>query len=75
MRRPSKTKKQRDFDKKQRALLQLRRKAVHWSISSHIDDDGSKDGDALIFALTDLQTAADKYTATPSTREQRKLLK
>ncbi len=75
MRRPAMTKKQREHAKQQRALLQLRRTAVRWSTASNTDDDGSKDGNGLIEALTDMQAAADKYTESLNTREKRKLLK
>jgi hypothetical protein len=69
------TKKQREHAKQQRALLTLRRSAVKWSSASNTDDDGSKDGESLIEALTDMQIAADKYTESLSPRERRKLLK
>ena len=75
MRRPAMTRKQRAHAKQQRALLNLRRTAVRWSIMSNTDSDGSDDGDALINSLTDMQAAADKYRESLSSREQRKLLK
>lgn len=74
-RRPARTRAQKIHDKQQRALLQLRRAAVNWSIAADTDTDGSDDGDWQINALTDMQIAADKYRETLSTREQKKLLK
>ncbi len=75
MRRPALTKAQRQHAKQQRALLNLRRAAVRWSIASSADYDGSDDGDPLVNALTDMEIAANKYTETLSHRQQRKLLK
>jgi len=75
MRRPALTKAQRAHAKQQRAIRTLLRSAVKWSIASDTDSDGSDDGDGLINALTDMQTAADRFTGTLSKREQRKLLK
>lgn len=72
MKRPAKTKKQRTFDRSQRALLRLRKAAVRWS-RGHKDSDGDDDGEMLVFLLTDLQAAADKYTESLSPREVRKL--
>lgn len=74
-RRPAMTKKQKAHAKEQRALLQLRKTAVRWSVASNTDSDGSDDGDPLINSLTDMQAAADKYTETLSPRERRKLLR
>lgn len=69
------TKAQRSHAKQQRALLTLRKNAVRWSTAVDAESDGSDDGDKLINALTDMQTAANKYTETLSPRERRKLLK
>ena len=73
MRRPAMTKAQRAHAEQQRALLTLRRAAVRWSALS--DSDGSDDGDELITLLTDMQTAADRYSETLTSRERKKLLK
>lgn len=75
MRRPSKTKQQRTYDRSQRALLRLRKCSVRWSEGVKTDTDGSDDGDYLINALTDLQAAADAYTTSLSPKERRRLLK
>lgn len=69
------TKAQRLHAKQGRALLQLRRTAVRWSVVSDAEHVGDDDGDALINALGDMQIAADKYTDTLSPRERRKLIK
>lgn len=75
MRRPSKTKSQRDYERVMRALRRLQRAAVRWSEQVTTDTDGSDDGDPLINALTDLQAAADAYTTSLSPKERRKLLR
>lgn len=70
MKRPAKTKRQRTFDRSQRALLRLRKAAVRWSIALSRVPFGAA---LMIFLLTDLQAASDKYTASLSPREIRKL--
>lgn len=67
MRRPSKTKAQRDYDRQQRALLRLRRAAVRFSEK---EPDDHPD-----LWLADLEAACDAYTTSLSPRERRKLLK
>lgn len=72
MRRPAKTKKQRDYDHVQSVLLRLRRAAVRWS---HRKDSDGTDDDSIVFLLTDLQAACDAYTAALPAGELKRLLK
>lgn len=70
MRRPGKTKAQREYDRTQRALLRLRRAAVRWSeggVDIHPED--------LSMLRADVEAACDAYTTSLSPRERRKLLK
>lgn len=69
MRRPSKTKAQREYDRTQRALLRLRRAAVRYSEN---DIERTPDAEEL---FADLEAACDAYTTSLSKRELRKLLK
>jgi hypothetical protein len=65
VRRPGKTREQRQYDREQRALLRLRRAAVRWSEST----------DDISGSLADLQAAADAYTTSLKPSELRRLLK
>ncbi len=65
MRRPGKTREQREYDRVARALLRLRRAAVRWSECEAGEDE----------ALTDLQAASDAYTTALAPKERRRLLK
>jgi hypothetical protein len=56
---------QRQYAREQRALLRLRRAAVHWSECTDHEDE----------QLADLQAAADAYTTALSNRDRRRLLK
>lgn len=67
MRRPSKTKAQREYDRTQRALLRLRRAAVRFS--------ENVEGSLQIELRTDLEAACDAYTTSLPTRERKRLLK
>jgi hypothetical protein len=65
VRRPKRTREQREYDRVQRAILRLRRAAVRWSECESGEDE----------ALADLQAAADAYTTALSPRDRRRLLK
>ena len=73
MRRPAMTRAQRQHAREQRALLQLRRTAVRYSVTSEAgaDDDGAD----LAFAFADLTAACDAYANILSARERRKLVR
>lgn len=68
MRRPSKTKAQREYDRTQRALLRLRRAAARYS-----ENDGTLGSHSEL--LADLEAACDAYTTSLSSRDLRRLLK
>lgn len=65
MKRPAKTRQQRQYDREQRALLRLRRAAVRWSECDDNEDE----------RLTDLQAASDAYTTSLLKTDLRRLLK
>lgn len=71
MKRPTKTRAQRQYDREQRALLRLRRAAVRHSMTT----DGELPEEATIVTRTDLDAACDAYTNTLTTREKRRLSK
>jgi hypothetical protein len=76
MRKPSKSKAQRAYDKEKRLLLRLRKASVMYTIA--MDDDELDDHPmrvSLIERLTMLQAAANAYTNNLSPREKRKLSK
>lgn len=65
MRRPKKTKAQRQYDREQRALLRLKRAAVRWSECEDNEDE----------RLVEMQAAADAFTTAISNRDRRRFLK
>jgi hypothetical protein len=71
MRKPAKTKAQKQHEREQRALLRLRRAAVRWSLLSESTFDAAKD--AMPMAFANLGAACDAYTNALPLREQRRL--
>lgn len=70
MRRPAQTRAQKHHARIERALLRLRRAAVRYSV---ISDDPEAEGAASAFAFAELVAASDKYTATLTAAERRRM--
>lgn len=72
MRRPTKTKAQRAYDKMERALRRLTRAAVRYADQLDLDHDDDEGGDELTFRHADLQGAAISFAHVLSPRERKK---
>jgi hypothetical protein len=70
MRRPAKTRAQKQHDKQQRALLRLRKTAVRWANASD-----ENDIDYLTFLRTDVDIACHAYADTLNKSQARRLVR